>query len=153
MRITSGGAVAINASSTNGRLGVRGTTNDSSAFSFEAANSSGNTLFIVRNDGVSTFSSSVTATGFFESSDKTIKTLIEDNYQAKGIESVTAKLYLKNGVEELGYFAQDVQAILPSAVSKGADGLLSLSYREVLVAKVQFLEQKVKELEAQLNLV
>jgi hypothetical protein len=37
--------------STNGRLGVRGTTNDSSAFAFEAANSSGATLFIVRNDG------------------------------------------------------------------------------------------------------
>jgi hypothetical protein len=44
-----------------------------------------------------------------------------------------------------------VQGILPSAVSKGTDGLLSLSYREVLVAKVQFLEQKVKELEAKLN--
>jgi hypothetical protein len=51
MRITSGGAVAIGATSTNGRLGVRGTTNDSSAYAFEAANSSGNTLFIVRNDG------------------------------------------------------------------------------------------------------
>jgi len=67
--------------------------------------------------GAATFTSSVTATSFFESSDKTIKTLIEDNYQTKGIESVTAKLYLKNGVEELGYFAQDVQAILPSAVN------------------------------------
>jgi len=37
---------------TNGRLGVRGTTNDSSAYAFEAANSSGSTLFIVRNDGI-----------------------------------------------------------------------------------------------------
>ena len=34
-----------------GRLGVRGTTNDSSAYSFEAANSSGNSLLLVRNDG------------------------------------------------------------------------------------------------------
>lgn len=38
--------------STNGRLGVRGTTNDSSAYAFEATNSSGSTLFIVRNDNV-----------------------------------------------------------------------------------------------------
>jgi hypothetical protein len=97
------------------------------------------------------FISSVTATGFFESSDKTIKTLIEDNYQTKGIESVTAKLYLKNGVEELGYFAQDVQGILPSAVSKGADGLLNLSYREVHTAKIARLEKEVEELKAQLN--
>jgi len=96
---------------------------------------------------------SVSATSFFESSDKTIKTLIEDNYQTKGIESVTAKLYLKNGVEELGYFAQDVQAILPSAVNKGADGLLNLSYREVHTAKIARLEKRVEELEAQLNLI
>ena len=34
-----------------GRLSVRGTTNDSSAFAFEAANSSGNSLLLVRNDG------------------------------------------------------------------------------------------------------
>jgi hypothetical protein len=109
--------------------------------------------------GASTFFSSVTATSFFESSDKTIKTLIEDNYQTKGIESVTAKLYTKNGKEELGYFAQDVQGILPSAVSVGSDGLLSLSYREVLVAKVQRteseidkLKRRVSELEQQLNL-
>jgi len=95
----------------------------------------------------------ITATAFFESSDKTIKTLIEDNYQTKGIESVTAKLYLKNGVEELGYFAQDLQGILPSAVSKGADGLLNLSYREVHTAKIARLEKRVEELEAQLNLL
>lgn len=51
--------VSIGATSTNGRLGVRGTTNDSSAYAFEAANSSGNTLFIVRNDGLSTFAGNV----------------------------------------------------------------------------------------------
>jgi len=44
-------SVSVGAS-TNGRLGVRGTTNDSSAYAFEAANSSGSTLFIVRNDGI-----------------------------------------------------------------------------------------------------
>jgi hypothetical protein len=40
---------------TNARLGVRGFTNDSIGYAFEAANASGNTLFIVRNDGVSAF--------------------------------------------------------------------------------------------------
>jgi hypothetical protein len=94
----------------------------------------------------------VTAASFFESSDKTIKTLIEDNYQTKGIESIIAKLYIKNGKEELGYFAQDVQEILPSAVSKGTDGLLSLSYREVHTAKIARLEKRVSELEQLLNL-
>jgi hypothetical protein len=108
--------------------------------------------FGLSSSGAATFDSSVTATSFFESSDKTVKTLIEDNYQAKGIESVVAKLYTKNGKEELGYFAQDVQGILPSAVSKGADGLLSLSYREVHTAKIARLEKRVEELEQLLNL-
>jgi hypothetical protein len=39
-------------------LAVRGTTNDSSAFAFEAANSSGTSLFLVRNDGVVSISTS-----------------------------------------------------------------------------------------------
>lgn len=54
MRITSTGFVSVGAT-TNGRLGVRGFTNDSSGYAFEAANSSGNTLFITRNDGASSF--------------------------------------------------------------------------------------------------
>jgi hypothetical protein len=91
--------------------------------------------------------SSVTATSFFESSDSTLKTLIADKYQAKGIDSVVAKLYIKNGKEELGYFAQDLQGVLPSAVSKGSDGLLNLSYREVHTAKIAYLEEKIKQLE------
>jgi hypothetical protein len=58
MRISSTGFVSAGAV-TNGRLGVRGFTNDSSGYAFEAANASGNTLFIVRNDGVSTFTGNV----------------------------------------------------------------------------------------------
>jgi hypothetical protein len=93
------------------------------------------------------FGSSVTATSFFESSDSRLKTLIQDNYQTKGIASITPKLYTKNGKVELGYYAQDLVGILDSAVSKGSDDMLSLSYREVLVAKVYALEQRIKELE------
>ena len=97
-----------------------------------------------------TLTGTLTATGFYESSDKRLKTLIKDKYQASGIESITAKLYIKNGVEELGYYAQDVQGILPSAVTLGEDGYLSLSYREVHTAKIARLEKEVEELKAQL---
>jgi hypothetical protein len=101
--------------------------------------------------GGGSFTSSVTASSFFESSDATIKTLVEDNYQAKGIESVVAKLYIKNGKQELGYFAQDLESILPSAVNKGSDGLLNLSYREVHTAKIAALEKEIAELKKQLK--
>jgi hypothetical protein len=105
---------------------------------------------IVSSTGASTFVSSVTATSFFESSDATIKTLVEDDYQAKGIDSVVAKLYIKNGKQELGYYAQDLEGVLPSAVSKGSNGLLNLSYREVHTAKIAYLEQQIKELRNEL---
>jgi hypothetical protein len=97
--------------------------------------------------GANVFNSSVTAASFFESSDSRLKTLIQDNYQTKGIASITPKLYTKNGKVELGYYAQDFVGVLDSAVSKGSDDMLSLSYREVLVAKVYALEQRIKELE------
>jgi hypothetical protein len=101
--------------------------------------------------GAATFSSTCTATGFFESSDSRLKTLIQDNYQTKGIASITPKLYTKNGKVELGYYAQDFVGVLDSAISKDEDEMLSLSYREVLVAKVYALEQRIKELEAKFN--
>lgn len=89
---------------------------------------------------------SIYAASFFESSDKRVKTLIEDNFQAKGIETITPKLYIKKEKVELGYYAQDVQGILDGAVSEGEDGMLSLSYREVHTAKIYALELEIKEL-------
>jgi hypothetical protein len=94
---------------------------------------------------------SIYAGAFFEGSDMRLKTLIKDNYQTKGIASITPKLYTKNGKVELGYYAQDLVGVLDSAVSKGEDEMLSLSYREVLVAKVYALEQEIKELKAKMN--
>jgi hypothetical protein len=89
---------------------------------------------------------SIYAASFFESSDKRVKTLIEDNFQAKGIETIIPKLYTKNDKVELGYYAQDVQGILNSAVSEDEKGMLSLSYREVHTAKIYALELEIKEL-------
>jgi len=111
----------------------------------------GTERFRISSTGAATFSSSVTATSFFESSDSRLKTLIQDNYQTKGIASITPKLYTKNGKVELGYYAQDFVGVLDSAISKGSDDMLSLSYREVLVAKVYALEQEIKDLKAKMN--
>jgi hypothetical protein len=112
----------------------------------------------IATSGAATFSSSVSATSFFETSDKTVKTLISDNALIKGIEKVTAKTYLKNNKEEIGYFAQDLQGILDSSINVGENGLLSLSYTQVHTAKIAVaeseidkLKRRVAELEQQLN--
>jgi hypothetical protein len=177
MRITSGGNVLIGTTTDAGyKLDINGTgrfsqqitaiTGNGNVLEFGASgqpvitlfqnstsygyynNTSGvNNLLINNSTGAATFSSSVTATAFFESSDSRLKTLITDNHQAKGIESITAKLYTKNGVEELGYFAQDVQSVLPSAVIERDDTYLDLSYRQVHTAKIANLENRIKQLE------
>ena len=107
--------------------------------------------FILYNNGTISTGGSVTATSFFESSDIRLKTLIESNPIIAGIEKLEAKLYEKNGKIELGYFAQDAELIMPHAVQKSTDGFLNLSYREVHTAKIARLEQRVAELEKQLN--
>ena len=94
---------------------------------------------------------SITAPSFFESSDSRIKTLLEDKLDYQSIANVTAKYYEKNGKIELGYFAQDFESLLPSAVSKNEDGYLNLSYREVHTAKIAYLEKEIKELKEQLK--
>jgi hypothetical protein len=142
-----GGNVAIGATTaSNVRLRIRGVDQTASNYGLIVDNAVIDT-FLVRNDGNVSAYGSVTATSFFESSDSRLKTLIQDNYQTKGIASITPKLYTKNGKVELGYYAQDFVGVLDSAVSKGSDDMLSLSYREVLVAKVYALEQRIKELE------
>jgi hypothetical protein len=113
-------------------------------------NSSNGTLDVIAlgiaSSGAATFSSSVTATSFFESSDSRLKILVKDYEQPKGIENVPARMYVKNSKQELGYYAQDLQEILPSAVSEGEDGFLNLSYSQVHTAKIAYLEAEVAEL-------
>jgi len=119
---------------------------------FRVRNVNGGTnSFLVNSLGNGTFLGSVTATSFFESSDNRLKKLIDGSAQIAGIENLEAKLYEKNGKIEFGYFAQDAQEFMPYSVEKNMDGFLTLSYREVHTAKIARLEQRVAELEKQLN--
>ena len=93
----------------------------------------------------------VYADAFYEFSDKRFKTLIEENPNIINVGSITAKSYIKEGKEELGYFAQDFEGVLDSAILKDKDGILSLSYRQIHTAKIAALEKRIAELEAKLN--
>ena len=118
-------------------------------FTFNATNAVQTAIFY--NNGNATFTGSCTATSFFESSDSRIKTLLDNNVDYSLIANVVARYYEKNGVEELGYFAQDFEQILPSAVYKDDKGLLNLSYTQVHTAKIAALEKEVAELKQQLK--
>lgn len=91
------------------------------------------------------------APGYFETSDKRLKKQIEANYAPKNIQDIQTYLYQKDGKIEVGYYAQEVSEIMPYAVAEGKDGFLAVAYNQVLVSKVQYLENKLKQLEHELG--
>jgi hypothetical protein len=143
------GNVTIGTSTDNGyKLQINGSASFSYGFLSVYRGSSSPNDILVGNSG-STFyvGGSVTATGgFFDTSDSRLKILVKDYQQPKGIENVAARMYVKNNRKELGYYAQDLQEILPSAVSEGSDGFLTLSYSQVHTAKIAHLEKEIAEL-------
>jgi hypothetical protein len=97
------------------------------------------TALTLTSTGAATFSSSVTATAFFTSSDKRKKDIISQDgdlatYRFKGDDQI-----------HYGYIAQDMEALYPNQVSTDNDGMLSLNYIEILVKKVHDLETKLKK--------
>jgi hypothetical protein len=76
-----------------------------------------------------------------------LKTLIETAPIVNNIRSLKSKSYTKDGQFHIGYFAQEVQEIIPSAVITKNDGFLSVAYHEVHTAKIEYLENKIQELE------
>jgi hypothetical protein len=93
--------------------------------------------------GTGTFGSSVTATAFFQSSDKRLK----DIYKRDGD---VAYFKWKDGRDDLmhiGYIAQEVKKEYADQVKKGNDKMLSVNYTEVLVSKIQDLTKRIEQLE------
>jgi hypothetical protein len=119
------------------------------------ASSAGNTNVIYTSDlgghsfvgGAATFSSSVTSTGFFVSSDITLKTLTKDKFDASKIDAISYKWKTDlQGKTLVGYSAQDVQKYMPDAVNTDSNGKLSVDYIQVLVQKIAHLETELKSL-------
>ena len=90
----------------------------------------------------------ITASGGFFNSDMRLKDLIDYDYNVSDIKPIT---YLwkdgRDNKKHVGYSAQEVQKVMPDAVNEGTDGMLSVNYVEVLVAKIAELENRIKQLE------
>jgi hypothetical protein len=106
-------------------------------------NSAAANALAITQTGNATFLGSATATGFFNSSDARLKDVIERDGD-------TVKFTWKDKRDDkihIGYIAQEVQEKYPDQVNESTDGLLTVNYIEVLVAKIQELENRIKQLE------
>jgi hypothetical protein len=115
-----------------------------SIFSVKTLN--GSDFLSINSGGVATFSSTVTATGFFQSSDERLKDIISRNGDV-----ITYKW--KDGRDNknhIGYSAQEVQKVMPDAVNESEDGMLSVNYIEVLVKKMAEMEKEIAYLKSKL---
>lgn len=103
----------------------------------------GSTALSIASTSAATFSSSVTATGFFQSSDLRLKDIISrdgDVIKYKWKDKRDDKIHI-------GYVAQEVQKENPDQVNADEKGILSVNYIEILVQKIKDLENRIKQLE------
>jgi hypothetical protein len=96
-----------------------------------------------KGDQSAVFYGSVTATGFFQSSDLRLKDIISrdgDVIKYKWKDKRDDKIHI-------GYVAQEVQKENPDQVNADDKGILSVNYIEILVQKIKDLENRIKQLE------
>ena len=99
------------------------------------------TRMTIASTGEATFTSTVTASAGFFNSDMRLKDLTDYDYNVSDIKPIS--YFWKDGRDNkkhVGYSAQEVQKVMPDAVNEGTDGMLSVNYVEVLVAKIAELE-------------
>jgi len=101
-----------------------------------------------------TISGAMNASSFFETSDLRKKDIVSVTKQADGIDFVGFKwkkeLNLDNR-KHLGVIAQQVEKVIPDAVTTDEKGYKSVNYTEVLIYKLEQLTKKVEELEKKLK--
>jgi hypothetical protein len=102
--------------------------------------------------GNTSFPGSVTASSFFESSDIRFKNVLETNpnISALGIDVIKfTRIDDNTNAVRYGYSAQQVQGIIPEAVT--GEDKLSVNYMDVHTLKIASLEKRVAELELRLK--
>ncbi|WP_413998696.1 pyocin knob domain-containing S74 family peptidase [Flavobacterium sp. W1B] len=98
----------------------------------------------ITNEANALFDGSVTASGFFnQSSDRRLKYV----HKRDGDVAYFTWKDKRDDKMHIGYIAQEIRKHFPDQVQKNDDGYLSVSYIEILVAKVQELTKRIEELE------
>jgi hypothetical protein len=109
-----------------------------------ADNTAPKLLMTIQSNGNLDVLGNVVATGFFnQSSDRRLK----DIHKRDGDVAYFTWKDKRDSKLHIGYIAQEVKKQFPYQVQKDDKGMLSVSYIEILVAKVQALEKRIQKLE------
>ena len=144
------GAFSLDTPSTLSVSSTNGVTADSHTHAITTT-TNGTASTIVATDA----SSEITAANFITTSDRRLKSEIEpikDGLEV--IKNIVSYEYLKGGIREAGFIAQEVQEVLPYAVREGEDGYLKMTDRAILAhlnKAVQQLEERLSALEQKLG--
>jgi hypothetical protein len=144
----SGGTFRLNGSNANSKFFIYPDYSSGAVGVSMVNNSNVSVIDFNSNVGSGVFAGNVTAAGFFNSSDIRLKEVVDIVYDPSEISAITYKW--KDGADDknhVGYSAQEVQKYMPDAVNEDEKGFLSVDYIQVLVAKIDALEKRVKELE------
>ena len=154
--VLSSAAVFSNLVITNGIV-TNTATRNLTAGNIGAATSGHNhsgTYALIGGSGTQVFAgSTITATTFNATSDERLKDVIENHYTCNAL-TIDAKLFNwkdGSGDNQIGYIAQEVERVIPEAVTTTDDGMKSVNYNMVLVAKVSELEENVAALTSLVN--
>ena len=113
------------------------------------------TARLTLSDGTITASGDIEANNFITTSDRELKSQItEIGSGLEVIKQFTSYEYIKNGESDAGFIAQEVQEVLPYAVSTGSNGYLTMNDRPVLAhmhKAILELEERIKAIETQLG--
>ena len=114
----------------------------------------GTALFRVTNVGDVLVAGAITASGGFFNSDMRLKDLTNYDYNVSDIKAIS--YFWKDGRDNqkhVGYSAQEVQKVMPDAVNEDDKGFLSVNYVEVLVAQVELLNNRMAEMQKEIELL
>ncbi len=110
---------------------------------------SAGSFFKVNSAGTVTSASTMTATNFVLSSDKRLKKDIQDFDYEQHIKMDVKTYELKNehGVKRTGVIAQELEENHPEFVRTNDEGIKSVAYIDLLIAKIAELEARLEKLE------
>jgi hypothetical protein len=114
----------------------------------------GATRMTISAAGAATFTSTITATNFIDSSDRKLKKNIAsfDTDAFMKIKPVQYKLKDDDCKIHYGVIAQDLQTVLPEAVTEGAEGMLGVSYKDLFMLTLKKVQEHERALERLKNM-